>query len=76
MSKQLEEVIQDAMQLDLEERARLAGALLLSMDQPSESEIERLWLEEADRRLQAFREGKVKGIPAQKVFERAIAEIS
>lgn len=76
MSKQLEELIQDAMQLDLEERARLAGALLLSMDQPSESEIERLWLEEADRRLQAFREGKVKGIPAQQVFERAVAEIS
>jgi len=76
MSKQLEKITQEAMQLELEERALLARTLLRSMDQPSESEIERLWLEEAERRLQAYREGKVKGIPAEQVFNRAIAEIS
>ena len=76
MSKKLEKITQEAMQLDLEERALLAGTLLHSMDQPSESEIERLWLEEAERRLQAYREGKVKGIPAEQVFSKAIAEIS
>lgn len=76
MSKQLEKITQEAMQLDLEERGRLAGTLLLSMDHPSESEIERLWLDEAQRRLQAYREGKVKGIPAEEVFNRVIAEIS
>jgi putative addiction module component (TIGR02574 family) len=76
MSKQLEEITQAAMQLDLEERALLAGALLRSVDPPSESEIERLWLDEAERRLQAYREGKVKGIPAEQVFNRVIAEIS
>ena len=76
MSKQLEEITQAAMQLDLEERALLAGALLSSVDPPSESEIERLWLDEAERRLQAYREGKVKGIPAEQVFNRVIAEIS
>jgi hypothetical protein len=54
----------------------LAGSLLLSLDEPSESEVERLWLQEADRRLQKFREGKVKGIPAEDVFNRAIADIS
>jgi putative addiction module component (TIGR02574 family) len=46
------------------------------VDPPSESEIERLWLDEAERRLQAYREGKVKGIPAEQVFNRVIAEIS
>ena len=76
MSKQLEKITQEAMQLELEERALLARTLLRSMDQPSESEIERLWLEEVERRLQAYREGKVKGIPAEQVFNRAIAEIS
>lgn len=76
MSKQLEKITQEAMQLELEERALLAGTLLRSMDLPSESEIERLWLDEAERRLQAYREGKVKGIPAEQVFNRAIAEIS
>jgi len=76
MSKQLEEITRAAMQLDLEERALLAGTLLRSVDPPSESEIERLWLDEAQRRLQAYREGKAKGIPAEQVFNRVIAEIS
>ena len=76
MAKKLEEIISAAMELSLKERAQLAGTLLLSLDEPSESEVERLWLKEAERRLQEFREGKVKGIPAEQVFNRAIADIS
>jgi putative addiction module component (TIGR02574 family) len=76
MSKKLEEIINVVKNLSLEERAELAGALLLSLDEPSESEVERLWLQEAERRLQDFRDGKVKGIPAEEVFNRAIADIS
>jgi len=76
MSKKLEEIINVAKDLSLEERAELAGALLISLDEPSESEVERLWLQEAERRLQEFREGKVKGISTEEVFDRAIADIS
>jgi putative addiction module component (TIGR02574 family) len=76
MSKKLEEIINVAKDLSLEERAELAGALLLSLDEPSESEVERLWLQEAERRLQEYRDGKMKGIPAEEVFNRAIADIS
>jgi putative addiction module component (TIGR02574 family) len=76
MSKKLEDIINVAMELSLEDRAQLAGTLLFSLDEPSESEVERLWLQEAERRLQDFREGKVKGIPAEEVFKRAIAAIS
>jgi putative addiction module component (TIGR02574 family) len=76
MSKKLDDIIRAAMELSLEERAQLAGTLLFSLDEPSESEVERLWLQEAERWLQDFREGKVKGIPAKKVFSRAVADIS
>ena len=76
MSKKLEDIISVAMELSLEERAQLAGTLLFSLDEPSESEVERLWLQEAERRLKDFREGKVKGIPAEEVFSRVIAAIS
>ncbi len=76
MSKKLEEIINEAMELGLKERAQLAGALLSSLDEPTESEVERLWLKEAERRLRDFREGKVKSIPAEEVFKRAIADIS
>lgn len=76
MSKKLEEIINVAKDLSLEERAELAGTLLFSLDEPSESEVDRLWLQEAERRLQEFREGKVKGIPAEEVFNRVLADIS
>lgn len=76
MLKNLEEIEKATMQLDLGERALLAGKLLLSLDELSTSEVERLWLDEAERRLEDFRLGKVRGIPAEEVFRRAIAEIS
>ena len=71
-----EKAIKAAMELPIDERAQLAGKLLISLEEPSESEIEQLWVEEAERRLETFREGKVKGIPADEVFRRAIADIS
>lgn len=76
MSKKLEEIIKVAKDLRLEERTELARTLLFSLDEPSESEVDRLWLQEAERRLQEFREGKVKGIPAEEVFNRVLADIS
>lgn len=76
MPKKLEEIMSVAMELSLEDRALLAGTLLVSLDEPYESEVESLWLDEAERRLRDFREGKVKGIPSEEVFKRAIADIS
>ncbi|HTY22019.1 MAG TPA: addiction module protein [Desulfomonilaceae bacterium] len=76
MESKLDEVITAALQLGIEERAQLAGRLLLSLDEPSESEVERLWLEEAERRLKEFRAGRVRGIPADEVFRRAMDDIS
>ena len=76
METKLDEVITAALQLGIKERAELAGRLLLSLDEPSESEVERLWLEEAERRLKEFRSGKVRGVPADEVFRRAMDDIS
>jgi putative addiction module component (TIGR02574 family) len=75
METKLDEVITAALQLTIEERAQLAGRLLLSLDEPSESEVERLWLEEAERRLKEFREGKMRGMPADEVLRRAMDDI-
>ena len=76
MEMKFDEISTAALQLSVEERAQLAGSLLLSLDEPSESEVERLWLEEAERRLKEFREGRVSGIPADEVFRRAMDDIS
>ncbi len=42
----------------------------------SASEIERLWLDEAERRLEEYHSGNVVGIPADEVFKRALAELT
>jgi putative addiction module component (TIGR02574 family) len=76
MSKKLEEAMSILNELSLDERGQLAAKLLLSLEEPSEEETEKLWIAEAERRLQEYREGKVGGIPAEEVFQRAIKDIS
>lgn len=76
MNPNIEALAKETMALDIEDRALLAGKLLLSLDEPSASEVERLWLDEAERRLESYRAGKVQGIPAYDVFQRAISELS
>jgi hypothetical protein len=48
----------------------------LSLEEPSESENERLWVAEAERRLKEMRQGVVTEVPAEEVFRRAKAAIS
>ena len=76
MTSTMREVEAAAMKLTMEERAELAGRLLLSLEEPSDSEIERLWLDEAERRLDEFRKGKAQSVSAEEVFRRALAEVS
>jgi len=76
MPMALQKLESEALNLDIHSRANLVGKLLLSLDEPNVSEVERLWLDEAERRLDDYRAGKVAGIPGNEVFKRAIAELS
>lgn len=60
-----------ALTLPVEQRALLAQHLLASLDDIEEQENERLWLEEAGRRYEAYKAGTM---PARDAFE-AIAEL-
>jgi len=71
----IQQIESEALSLDMHSRANLVGKLLLSLDEPNVSEVEQLWLNEAERRLEDYRQGKVQGIPGNEVFERAIAEL-
>lgn len=67
----LENVVQQALRLELRDRAKLTEKLLASLDGLSEAEIEQLWLDEAARRLEDYRAGRSEGIPAGDVFREA-----
>lgn len=61
-----QELLKSALQLDPDERFALADEILHSLDNP-DPRIDRLWIEEAQRRLTAFRRGEVQGIAAEDV---------
>lgn len=56
----------EALNLPRDERARLAEALISSLDE--EAEIELAWQEEIKRRVAELDAGTVKTIPAEQVF--------
>jgi putative addiction module component (TIGR02574 family) len=45
----------------------LADTLLRSLDVPDPA-IEQAWLDEAERRLKAYDEGRIQAIPMEEVF--------
>lgn len=63
-----EELIQEAISLPVELRARLVDELLKSLN-PSQADIDALWAAEAERRVNEIESGKVKPIPGEQVFE-------
>jgi hypothetical protein len=72
----LDELKAQAMKLSPEARAELAHALLLSLDDLSESEIEKLWLEEAIRRDEEIEAGEVELRKAEDVFRDSRKRLS
>jgi len=63
-------VVDDALALPARSRARLAERLLESLDDPKQKEIDRLWAEEAEDRIEAYEKGDLKAIPGKEVFRR------
>ena len=68
---ELGEALKYALSLDARDRAALAEGLLASLDELPEEEAERLWAEEAQRRLEAYREGRARAVRAEEVHEKA-----
>lgn len=69
----IDELKREALRLDPSTRASLARDLLVSLDDLTEAEVERLWLEEAARRDAEMASGQVKPIPMDEVFAEARA---
>jgi putative addiction module component (TIGR02574 family) len=64
-----------ALDLPVEERARLAYRLLESLDDLSEEDAEKLWLAEAERRARDIDQGKVKLVSSEELERRVRARL-
>jgi len=75
MERTLGEVEGYAMELSLQDRALLVERLLATLDPGEDINAEELWLEEAERRYQEYRAGRVASKPANQVFDEAMKRL-
>jgi putative addiction module component (TIGR02574 family) len=68
MTARAEQVLTEALSLPPSERAQLAERLFSSLD-ISQEELDRLWAQEADSRIDAYDRGDIKAISASDVFK-------
>ncbi|MEL7668812.1 MAG: addiction module protein [Actinomycetota bacterium] len=69
----VEEIMREALTLDVETRASIAHELLSSLESLSDAEVERLWIAEAKRRSTDVRAGRAQTLSAQDSLARARA---
>ena len=68
MTARAEQVLSEALSLPPSERAQLAERLFSSLD-ISQKELDRLWAQEADSRIDAYDRGDIKAVSANDVFK-------
>ncbi len=73
MAANFDDIMKDALSLPPGARAMLADQLLVSLDWEQQKEIDDVWAEEAERRMQEIRAGKVQTIDGEQVMREVSA---
>jgi len=47
----------------------LVDGLIKSLDEP-DKKLDAIWAEEAEKRLKAYRDGRLPGVPMEEIFEK------
>ena len=71
MSTQFDDIEKQARLLPLEEKAALARVLIEDLDQVVDADVERLWIDEAQHRYDAYLKGELEALPGDEVMNRA-----
>lgn len=62
-----EQILEQALQLNANQKFSIVNALLNSLDEP-DAVLEEIWNAEAEKRLHAYRAGKLRGVPMDQIF--------
>ncbi|MDA3919589.1 MAG: addiction module protein [Salinisphaera sp.] len=65
-----EAIEREMLRLDPAARAKLVHSLVKSLENLSKTELESLWLDEAERRDTELESGSIKAVPGDEVFKR------
>jgi putative addiction module component (TIGR02574 family) len=74
VSSRIKKKEKEALQLSSNERAILAERLLHSLDDEEDIDVERAWIEEAERRYKEFKIGKTSGRSIDEVLREIRSE--
>lgn len=67
------EILEQALRMKPADRLMILEGLLNSLDEP-DKDVDEIWAIEAEKRLKAYKEGKVKTLTYEEVFGKEIAE--
>jgi len=62
-------ILKEALTLKASEKAELVDKLLSSLDKP-DKEIDKLWAQEAEDRINAYDRGEIKAVTLKEVLEK------
>jgi len=75
MSASFEDIEKQARSLPTSQKAALARLLIEELDQSLDGDVEQLWIDEAQRRYDAYRRGEMEAHPGDEVMTRARARL-
>ena len=76
MSRPVAELEAEIRSLNSDDKTGLIRALLAELDEPFDADVERAWIEEAQRRHRESIDGTVQPVPADRVFENLRARLN
>ena len=74
MAEITDRVIEEALSLPADIRLNLVEKLITSLNLPINEDIDRLWAEEAERRISQIEAGEVKLVPGEEIFSKIRAK--
>jgi len=76
MVKTIEDIENEIRSLSADDRMHLLRDLIADLDGSMDKDVEKAWLEEAERRYKEVKAGEVELIPAEEVFAQARARLN
>ena len=70
MARNFSEIQRELSELPAEERAKLALALVESLEPEDEGDVAEAWRVEAESRYEQYKRGEVQALPGDEVFAR------
>ena len=70
MTAVINRVVEEVLELPAEVRINLVDKILVSLNLPMQPDIDKIWSEEAERRVAEIDRGEVELIPGEEVFAK------